>query len=87
MGAGATPVFVTVDASSRFLYVSDPAHNSVLGFSIQSNSLTAITGSPFAAGSQPLAELPSVRARMEQAIADGHAADDLVAIAAGVVPR
>jgi YVTN family beta-propeller protein len=53
-GAGTTPTFVTVDASSRFLYVSDPAHNSVLGFTIQSNALAPISGSPFAAGTQPL---------------------------------
>jgi YVTN family beta-propeller protein len=54
IGGGATPTFITIDPSSRFVYVSDPAHNSVLGFSIQSNALTPISGSPFAAGSQPM---------------------------------
>ncbi|HEY6293130.1 MAG TPA: beta-propeller fold lactonase family protein [Terriglobia bacterium] len=54
IGGGATPTFITVDPSSRFAYVSDPAHNSILGFSMQSNQLTPIPGSPFAAGTQPL---------------------------------
>ena len=54
IGGGATPVSITVDPSSRFLYASDPAHNAVLGFAIQSNSLSPIAGSPFAAGTQPL---------------------------------
>lgn len=53
-GAGTTPVFLTVDASSRFLYVADPAHNAVLGFTIQSNTLAPISGSPFTAGTQPV---------------------------------
>ncbi len=39
-----------------------------------------------AAGSQPLVVLPSVRTRMEQAIAEGHGQHDLVSIAARVVP-
>jgi 6-phosphogluconolactonase (cycloisomerase 2 family) len=56
MGTGATPNFVTVDASGRFLYVADPAHNAVLGFAIQSGgTLAAIAGSPFTAGAQPTA--------------------------------
>jgi len=56
MGAGATPNFVTVDAGGRFLYVADTAHNTVLGFAIQSGgTLAAIAGSPFAAGTQPKA--------------------------------
>ncbi len=58
VGVGATPVFLTIDPSGRFLYAADPAHNAVLGFSIQSGgTLTAITGSPFAAGLQPGAVL------------------------------
>lgn len=58
VGAGATPVFLTIEPSGRFLYIADPAHNAVLGFAIQSNgTLTAITGSPFAAGLQPGAVL------------------------------
>lgn len=53
-GAGATPTWVTVDASGKFLYVADSAHNAVLGFSIGTNgTLNAIAGSPFAAGANP----------------------------------
>jgi 3-hydroxyisobutyrate dehydrogenase-like beta-hydroxyacid dehydrogenase len=38
-----------------------------------------------AAGAQPLAVLPSIAARMDQAIESGHGEDDLAAIAADVV--
>ena len=38
-----------------------------------------------AAGSQPLAVLPSIAARMDEAIEKGHGRDDLGAIAAGLV--
>ncbi len=53
-GAGATPTWVTVDASGKVLYVADSAHNAVLGFSIGANgTLAPIAGSPFAAGANP----------------------------------
>jgi hypothetical protein len=38
-----------------------------------------------AAGSQPLAVLTSIAARMDDAIANGHGAEDLAVIAAEVV--
>ena len=39
-----------------------------------------------AAGGQPLAVLPAIAKRMDDAIAKGHGRDDLGAIAAEVVP-
>lgn len=55
LGAGVTPAAVVVEHSGRFLYVTDTAHNAVLGFTIGSNgTLTAISGSPFAAGAAPV---------------------------------
>jgi len=54
VGAGATPTSIAVEHSGRFLYVTDPAHNAVLGFSIQTGGvLSPITGSPFLAGAAP----------------------------------
>jgi 6-phosphogluconolactonase len=56
LGAGVTPAFVMVEPSGHFLYATDSTSNAVLGFSIQSGgALTPINGSPFAAGSQPVA--------------------------------
>ncbi|HSM84837.1 MAG TPA: beta-propeller fold lactonase family protein [Candidatus Limnocylindrales bacterium] len=53
-GTGGTPSWVTIDPSGRFLYVTDSAHNAVLGFSIGSDGVIApISGSPFAAGVNP----------------------------------
>jgi 6-phosphogluconolactonase (cycloisomerase 2 family) len=44
-----------VDHSGRFLYVTDPAHNAVVGFMIQSGgALSPINGSPFLAGAAPV---------------------------------
>ena len=55
MGAGATPTSIAVERSGRFLYVTDPAHNAVLGFSIQTGgALSPINGSPFLAGATPV---------------------------------
>ncbi len=54
VGAGATPTTVAVEHSGKFLYVTDPAHNAVLGFAIQSGgALSPINGSPFIAGALP----------------------------------
>ena len=54
VGAGATPTSIAVEHSGRFLYVTDPAHNAVLGFSIQTGgALSPIIGSPFLAGAAP----------------------------------
>src|SRR6266849_1430736 len=51
---GATPTWVTVDPSGKFLYIADSVHNAVLAFSIGTNgSLTAVAGSPFATGAIP----------------------------------
>lgn len=46
-----TPAFILVEPKGKFLYAADAGHNLVWGFSIGGNgSLTAINGSPFAAG-------------------------------------
>jgi 6-phosphogluconolactonase (cycloisomerase 2 family) len=52
-----TPGQIVVDASGSFVYVSLTATGQVAAFSITASSgaLTPVTGSPFAAGSQPLA--------------------------------
>jgi 6-phosphogluconolactonase len=51
---GAT--FVSVDPTGRFLYVADPTVNAVFAFTVGSNgALSAISGSPFASGLQPVA--------------------------------
>jgi 6-phosphogluconolactonase (cycloisomerase 2 family) len=43
-----------VEHTGKFLYVTDPAHNAVLGFAIQGGgALSPINGSPFIAGAQP----------------------------------
>jgi 6-phosphogluconolactonase len=55
LGAGVTPVFVMVEPTGHFLYAADSTGNAVLGFSIQSGALTAISGSPFAVSSHPVA--------------------------------
>lgn len=55
-GPSGTPTFAIVDPTGRFLYVADPSVNAVFAFSIGSNgALAAISGSPFAVGSQPVA--------------------------------
>src|SRR5579864_3078357 len=55
-GPSGSPTFAAVDPTGRFLYVADPTANGVFAFTIGSNgSLTAISGSPFAAGAQPIA--------------------------------
>jgi 6-phosphogluconolactonase (cycloisomerase 2 family) len=52
--AGASPTQLAVEHSGKFLYVTDPANNAVLGFAIQGGgSLTPINGSPFTAGALP----------------------------------
>ena len=54
-GSTAAPAFLTTEPSGRFLYAADTANNQLLGFSIQSNgALTALSSSPFPAGSQPV---------------------------------
>lgn len=54
-GPSGAPTFASVDPTGRFLYAADPM-NGVLAFSIGSNgALSAISGSPFVAGTQPVA--------------------------------
>jgi 6-phosphogluconolactonase len=54
-GTSAAPSGVAITPSGAFLYVSDFGENSVSGFAVNSSSgvLTAVPGSPFAAGSSP----------------------------------
>src|SRR5215470_1726796 len=55
-GPAGSPTFVSVDPTGRFLYMADPSANAIFGFTIGSNgALSAISGSPFASGTQPLA--------------------------------
>lgn len=55
-GPSGVPTFAMVDPTGRFLYVADPSVNGVFGFSIGTNAaLSAINGSPFASGTQPVA--------------------------------
>jgi 6-phosphogluconolactonase len=55
-GPSGSPTFAGVEPTGRFLYVADPTANGVFAFSIGSNgALTAISGSPFASGAQPIA--------------------------------
>lgn len=55
LGTGATPTAVAVHPSGKFVYVTDLAHNAVAAFSNQAGQLAPISGSPFAAGTQPSA--------------------------------
>jgi hypothetical protein len=45
-----------VDASGKYLYVVCPTKNEALGYSIDAGTgaLSPLSGSPFAAGSQPM---------------------------------
>jgi 6-phosphogluconolactonase len=54
-GTSAAPSGVAITPSGSFLYVSNFGENSVSGFAVNSSSgvLTAVPGSPFAAGSSP----------------------------------
>jgi 6-phosphogluconolactonase (cycloisomerase 2 family) len=58
-GAGTIPNSVTVDPSGRFAYAANSASTNILGNTLgytinaSSGALTPISGSPFAAGSQP----------------------------------
>jgi 6-phosphogluconolactonase len=51
--AGATPTWVTVEPSGKFLYVADSAHNAVLAFSIGSNGTLSQVGTAFPTGNNP----------------------------------
>ena len=46
---------IAVDATGRFIYVTDPSASSILTYSIDGStgSLTSVSGSPFATGYQP----------------------------------
>jgi 6-phosphogluconolactonase (cycloisomerase 2 family) len=49
------PFTAVVDASGQFLYLVNPSQNTVTAFMIgASGGLTAVVGSPFATGSEPL---------------------------------
>jgi 6-phosphogluconolactonase (cycloisomerase 2 family) len=52
--AGVRPTALDVDPTGKFLYVTDAGANAVLGFSISSGALTAMTSS-FPAGTAPVA--------------------------------
>jgi 6-phosphogluconolactonase (cycloisomerase 2 family) len=51
--AGTRPSGVASDASSSFLYVTDSANSTVLGFSVGSGLLTPLAGSPYNTGGLP----------------------------------
>ena len=51
--AGATPTWVTVEPSGKFLYIADSAHNAVLAFSIGSNGTLSQVGPAFPTGNNP----------------------------------
>jgi DNA-binding beta-propeller fold protein YncE len=53
--AGIHPSGIASDSTSSYLYVTDIASGNVLGYSVASGLLTAISGSPFPAGNQPSA--------------------------------
>ncbi|MBI4197026.1 MAG: beta-propeller fold lactonase family protein [Deltaproteobacteria bacterium] len=52
---GTTPTRVRLDPTGKFLYVVNPGSNNISGFTVNSSTgaLTAISGSPFSAGSSP----------------------------------
>jgi 6-phosphogluconolactonase (cycloisomerase 2 family) len=54
--AGTTPYYVTLDPSGRFAYVANSNSKSVSAYEIDAASgvLSAVSGSPFAAGTAPL---------------------------------
>jgi 6-phosphogluconolactonase (cycloisomerase 2 family) len=53
--AGANPSAVTIDPSGQFAYVPNAGSNNVSAYAINgtTGALTAVAGSPFAAGSDP----------------------------------
>jgi 6-phosphogluconolactonase (cycloisomerase 2 family) len=53
--AGTHPSAVASDSSSSYVYVTDLSNANVLGYSVASGVLTALSGSPFPAGNQPAA--------------------------------
>jgi len=55
--AGTQPSAIASDPTSSFVYVTDQAASTVLGFSVSGSGLTPIAGSPFPAGNQPSAIL------------------------------
>src|SRR5260370_38246894 len=53
---GSNPSFMLIDPQLRFLYVTNPAGNTVRVFSLSGGSLaTEVSGSPFGAGTPPVA--------------------------------
>jgi 6-phosphogluconolactonase (cycloisomerase 2 family) len=56
MSGGNGPIASAVDPSGSFLYVANRASGTVSGFTVSNTgALTAIAGSPFAAGTEPFA--------------------------------
>jgi len=55
VAAGTGPVSVTVDASGKFAYVANYISNNISAYSLNASTgaLTAVAGSPFAAGTWP----------------------------------
>jgi 6-phosphogluconolactonase (cycloisomerase 2 family) len=51
--AGTYPSAIASDPSSSFVYVTDSSTGKVLGYSVQSGSLSPLSGSPYQAGNQP----------------------------------
>lgn len=55
LSAGVMPSALATDASDKYLYATDYTGNDVLGYSISSGALTALSGSPYTAGNAPSA--------------------------------
>jgi 6-phosphogluconolactonase len=53
--AGVQPSAIASDPSSTYVYATDMLSGNVLGFTVASGLLTALSGSPFPAGNQPTA--------------------------------
>jgi 6-phosphogluconolactonase (cycloisomerase 2 family) len=53
--AGVQPSAIASDSTSSYVYVTDYKSGNVLGYSVASGALTALSGSPFSAGNEPSA--------------------------------
>jgi 6-phosphogluconolactonase (cycloisomerase 2 family) len=56
IGAGATVAGIAIDSKGQFLYATDSANNKIAAFSIAAGGgLSPVAGSPFVAGTKPVA--------------------------------
>ena len=55
LSAGVKPSALATDATGSYLYATDATGNDVLGYSVSSGVLTALSGSPYTAGNSPSA--------------------------------